>query len=61
MEFEARTSVLVAVSMMALQLSRESNVLLSLSTVIDIRLLQLRKACGLIFSTETGIKRLLNS
>ena len=49
------TRVLLAVLIMALQLSRESKTGLSLSTMIDERLLHSEKACSSMLFTEAGI------
>ena len=50
-----KTNALLDVSMIALQLSRESYFELPLSTRIDVRLVQLLKAVLLISVTELGI------
>jgi hypothetical protein len=54
------TSVLEAVSMIALQLSRESNVVFSLSTVTLVTPLQPAKAWRPIVFTELGIAKLVS-
>ena len=52
---QALTNVFVAVSIMALQLSRESNVLLPLSTLISVKLSQLLKRHPPICLTDAGM------
>ena len=54
------SKVFVAVLIMALQFSLESNVLFSLSTIMDVKPLQFRKAPLPIEVTELGIVMLVN-